>query len=264
VEARRRHVTDHMKVGELARRTGLSVRTLHHYDEIGLLSPARRTPSGHRLYGPADVRRLQHIVSLRHLGLPLNEIRASLERPALSLERVIRLQIVRIGDEMDRQRRLLGLLEELLRRLEASTEISLEELTTTIEGTLQQGRHFTPDQLEYLARRGREIGESRIRASEGEWRSLLDAYGDAMRRGLDPASPEVLKLVSRSDALLDEFTGGDRGIRAALAEMYAREGGDTVLARFGLDVEPGVWEYMGRARAARGDGGHAGAHDGAE
>jgi DNA-binding transcriptional MerR regulator len=47
-----------MKVGELARRTGLTVRTLHHYDEIGLLSPSARTESGHRLYGQADVLRL--------------------------------------------------------------------------------------------------------------------------------------------------------------------------------------------------------------
>lgn len=50
-----------LKVGELARRTGLSVRTLHHYDEIGLLSPARRTATGHRLYGRDEIRRLQQI-----------------------------------------------------------------------------------------------------------------------------------------------------------------------------------------------------------
>ena len=59
-----------IKVGEVAKRTGLSVRTLHHYDEIGLLSPSRRTASGHRLYGAGELARLQQIKSLRQLGLP--------------------------------------------------------------------------------------------------------------------------------------------------------------------------------------------------
>jgi DNA-binding transcriptional MerR regulator len=62
------------KIGELARRTGLTVRTLHHYDEIGLLSPAERSDGGHRVYDEADVQRLYRIVSLRSLGFPLDAI----------------------------------------------------------------------------------------------------------------------------------------------------------------------------------------------
>jgi DNA-binding transcriptional MerR regulator len=82
-----------MKVGTLAKRTGLTVRTLHHYDEIGLLSPSHRTQSGHRLYGEEEFSRLQQIASLKHLGLPLEEIRECLTRPEYSLERVLNLQI---------------------------------------------------------------------------------------------------------------------------------------------------------------------------
>lgn len=66
---------DPLKVGELAERTGLSVRTLHHYDEIGLLSPVGRTGSGHRLYGGEELTRLAQIVSLRQLGLSLDAIK---------------------------------------------------------------------------------------------------------------------------------------------------------------------------------------------
>ena len=57
-----------LKVGDLARRTGLTVRTLHHYDEIGLLKPSLHTESGHRLYTGRDVARLQQVLSLRQLG----------------------------------------------------------------------------------------------------------------------------------------------------------------------------------------------------
>src|SRR5260370_470389 len=70
-----------LTVGELARRTGLPVRTLHHYDAIGLVRPSLRTEPGHRLYTPADVARLQQVVSLRQLGFSLEEIGDCLGHP---------------------------------------------------------------------------------------------------------------------------------------------------------------------------------------
>src|SRR6476659_9884193 len=66
-------------VGALAKRTGLTVRALHHYDEIGLLSPSGRTEAGYRLYSDDDVRRLERIVLLRGLGMPLDSIAAALD-----------------------------------------------------------------------------------------------------------------------------------------------------------------------------------------
>ena len=72
-----------LRVGELAKRTGLTVRTLHHYESIGLLTPSGRTEAGYRLYAAADVARLGQIVGLRQLGLALDEIRECLTRPGL-------------------------------------------------------------------------------------------------------------------------------------------------------------------------------------
>jgi DNA-binding transcriptional MerR regulator len=80
-----------MKVGEVAKRTGLSVRTLHYYDEIGLLSPAEHTASRHRLYGAPEILRLQQIKSLRQLGFSLDEIREMLDSPTLSPRRVLEM-----------------------------------------------------------------------------------------------------------------------------------------------------------------------------
>src|SRR5262245_8034255 len=76
--------TTALRVGELARRTGVSVRTLHYYHEIGLLAPSEQSHTGHRLYTAADVARLQQIVSLRQLGLSLDQIGACLDRGACS------------------------------------------------------------------------------------------------------------------------------------------------------------------------------------
>ena len=72
-----------LQVGELAKITGLTIRTLHHYDEIALLKPSLRTEAGYRVYTAADVARLQHILSLRQLGFSLNEIRDCLDRPGV-------------------------------------------------------------------------------------------------------------------------------------------------------------------------------------
>src|SRR3954466_4629955 len=88
------------KVGELAERTGLTVRTLHHYDAIGLLSPSGRTGSnhnsGHRLYTAADVARLQQILSLKMLGFGLEQIREYLSRGDYDPRRVVRLHLERV------------------------------------------------------------------------------------------------------------------------------------------------------------------------
>lgn len=90
------------RVGELARRTGLSVRTLHYYDEIGLLTPPRRAESGYRLYGDAEIARLQQIASLRQLGFALDEIREILASPGASVQHVIELHLSRIGERSRR------------------------------------------------------------------------------------------------------------------------------------------------------------------
>jgi DNA-binding transcriptional MerR regulator len=82
------------KIGELARRTGLTVRTLHHYDSIGLLLPSRRSEAGYRLYAEEDVFRLQQIVSLRQLGFSLREIGECLADSETSLPRVIDLHLM--------------------------------------------------------------------------------------------------------------------------------------------------------------------------
>ena len=75
------------KVGELAKETGLSVRTLRYYDQIALLSPSRHTGAGHRLYGAGDVSRLYRIVALRNLGLSLDEVKSCLGKSNYSPKR---------------------------------------------------------------------------------------------------------------------------------------------------------------------------------
>src|SRR5947199_3774388 len=116
-----------LKVGELARRTGLTIRTLHHYDEIGLLKPSLHTEAGHRLYTAADVARLQQVLSLRQLGFSLDQVRACLDRPDFSPLEVIRLHVARLGEQIELQRQLCARLEAVAARLRTAGEVSAEE-----------------------------------------------------------------------------------------------------------------------------------------
>jgi len=248
-------MTEPMKVGELAERAGLTVRTLHHYDELGLLRPAGRTPSGHRLYGRAELERLQQIASLRHLGLPLGEIAACLSRPEYSLERVLDLHVERMEGQIARQQALCDRVRSLRDRLRAAETVSVEELTKTIEVTMNYEKYYTPEQLEQLAARREEVGDERIQQVQQEWQELFAAYEKAMKDGLDPSSPEVQALAKKSAALIREFTGGDPGIAQSLGNLYRGEGAQSVMASHGMQMAPGLWEYMGQASAALGGGG---------
>jgi MerR family transcriptional regulator, thiopeptide resistance regulator len=123
-----------MKVGELARRTGLTIRTLHHYDEVGLLKPSQHTEAGYRLYTARDVARLQQVLSLRQLGFSLEEVRDCLDRPGFSPLECIRLHIGRLREQVEMQRELCEKLEAIAAHFRAAEEVSADEFLRVIEG----------------------------------------------------------------------------------------------------------------------------------
>ena len=139
-----------LKVGELARRTGLTVRTLHHYDEIGLLRPSLHTESGHRLYVAADVARLQRVLSLRQLGFSLEEIRDCLDQAGFSPLEVIALHVTRLREQIELQRKLCERLEGLAEHFRPAGTVSAEAFLQTIEVMTMIENYYTPEQLETL------------------------------------------------------------------------------------------------------------------
>jgi DNA-binding transcriptional MerR regulator len=151
------------KVGELAQRTGLSVRTLHYYDEIGLLRPSYHSGSGHRLYAAADVARLQQIKSLRQLGFSLEEVRDCLGRADFAPRRVIEMHLTRLREQMALQRRLCERLEALAAGFRSAEEVSVEQFLQTIEVMQMIEKYYTPEQLEELKARKEALGEEHVR-----------------------------------------------------------------------------------------------------
>jgi MerR family transcriptional regulator, thiopeptide resistance regulator len=124
------------QVGELAAATGLTVRTLHHYDAIGLLSPSGRTGAGYRLYGPGDVARLYRICLLRRLGLSLAEIGSALDEPEWSLQSAMRRHHLELDRKLTLGRRLQRRLAAMISTLDDGTPDAGELLDTLEEMTM--------------------------------------------------------------------------------------------------------------------------------
>jgi len=235
-----------MKVGQLANHSGLTVRTLHHYDQIGLLTPSERTAAGYRLYGRDDVARLTQILLLRRLNLSLAEIGEILARPESSLKETIGQQISHLRERIEFQDQLVRRLEAIYQRLEHSERVSIDQLTQLMEMMAMFEKYYSPEQMEYLEKRKQELGEKKIRAAETEWPQLIARMQDEMAKGTDPGSAEVQALARRWQELVEEFTGGDPGIAASLRNMYGQESD----LRQQVGLEPNLMEYLGRAQAA--------------
>ena len=229
------------KIGELAKRTGLTVRTLHHYDEIRLLSPVERSDGGHRVYGEADVRRLYRIVSLRSLGFPLDAIAAALDHENFDPRAAVEDHLARLEAQMEQQRELQARLRRLLERLDT------DDFLTTIEEMTMRQRYYTPEQLVQLEQRRQALGEEAIREVEREWAEIFATLRAEMDAGTDPADPTLRPLAERGRELVAMFTGGDPGIMISLKRMWENE--DPQKVSHGM-VDAEVWAYYGKVQEA--------------
>ena len=204
----------------------MTVRTLHHYDEIGLLRPSLHTESGHRLYTAADVARLQQILSLRQLGFALEEIRDCLDRPGFSPLEVIRLHVARLRDRIAMEQGLCERLEAIAARLRGGggglrRRIHPDDRGDDHDRELLHARAVgRPQEAGRAARRGADP------QSQEEWAELIAEVRAEMDKGTDPSAPEVQAMARRWMALVNAFTGGDPGIERSLGRLW-KEQGDT-------------------------------------
>src|SRR5579871_705416 len=171
------------RVGELARKTGLTVRTLHHYDEIGLLKPTLRTEAGHRLYTTGDIVRLQQVLSLRQLGFSLEEIHGCLDQPGFKPVQVLRLHVQRLREQIELQQRLCMRLESLAVQFERAEEVSANVLIQVIEEMTMLDqlaeKYFSPQQLEFLKQRHKSL------RPQDEWAEVLSQTRTEMEKGTE-------------------------------------------------------------------------------
>lgn len=210
-------------VSEFARLAGVTVRTLHYYDRNGLLTPAHRTRSGHRRYDQSDLLRLQQILTFKHMGFSLSEIKDLLNSPGYDLRESLKIQKQAIDAEIVRLQRVSMAMTHVLATLTPVPDWQL--ICEIIQGVTQDGReewlnrYYTPAQQSQLAERLRHLDPSDLSAVYQQWQAVFAGFDE--HRDKAPDHPIVQELAQQVDALVEQFTGGDPAIETSLEALYS-------------------------------------------
>jgi DNA-binding transcriptional MerR regulator len=209
-------------IGELAKASGVTVRALHHYDEIGVLPVTARTGSGHRRYTGEDLRRLYRIRALQTLGLPLAQIRGVLADSGddlASLRELLRQQLAALTEQAGQIRLLQHQIQELLGRTEEPSLPDPEQFLIALERMTVLEKYFTQEQRQQLADRRAELGTERIDDARTRWASLVEEGLGYLKSGKRADDPEVRDLVRRWDEIGSMFHSGE-GTKTAARTMW--------------------------------------------
>lgn len=227
-----------LKVGELAARAGLTVRTLHHYDSIRLLSPSARTEAGYRLYDRNDVARLQQIQALRAFGMALSDIGAYLDSPGASPLAIVERQLSNLDRQIVEAARMREQLLQLRSRLAAGEEPDLSIWLTTLEQMNMYEKYFSKEELARLPL-------YQNREAQAEWRELVQHAQSLMDDGVGPEAREARALAERWLGCVERDSGGDPAFILRLTAMTEQD----PEAQKEMGLSPKVLAYMRTAIA---------------
>lgn len=209
------------KVGDLSKLTGLTIRTLHHYDEIGLLHPSFHTAAGHRLYVEADIVKLQQIMSLKELDFSLEEIKEFFENSEYNPKEVIEMQLERLKEEIRRKEELKQQLQELWEVFHSWQKPTLDQFINSIELIKNQSKYFTQEQRNKMKKHYDKLRNAEAKELADIWSKLNSLLQAEMERGTPTDNPRVIELAKKWREGINLFTGGDIEIIKSAERYYA-------------------------------------------
>lgn len=236
-------MTDSLTIGGAASLVGISVRTLHHWDAIGLVVPSGRTTAGYRVYSDADVARIHRVLVYRELGIALSDIAAVLDDPSVDPQEHLRRQRAELTEQLDR---LQGMLKAVDRMLDAGgkgIQLTPEQQSEIFGATwrtewvdeAEQRWSGTPQWSQYAER-----AASRTPA---DWRDLtaeVEAFNTdlatAFRAGTEPGSPDANALAERHRASIAEHFDCTHAMQVCMARTFTPEYYD--------HLAPGLTAYL--------------------
>ncbi|MER6712378.1 MerR family transcriptional regulator [Streptomyces sp. NPDC000877] len=223
---------DGLTVGQVSARLGVTVRALHHWDEIGLARPSLRTAAGYRLYTAGDLERLHRIVVYREIGLGLDRIRAVLDDSTADVPGALRAQRAQVAERIERLQRLSTGLDRMIEAHERGLLLSAEQQAAIF------GPEWNPDWPAQAHRRygdttqWRQYAERSAARSPEEWQAVAEEMADleralakAMDAGVAPGSPEADQLVERHREVFASYFPLTRQMQVCLGRMFEDDPG---------------------------------------
>ncbi|MFH9695728.1 MerR family transcriptional regulator [Streptomyces globisporus] len=241
---------DGLTVGQVSARLGVTVRALHHWDEIGLAQPSLRTAAGYRLYTAGDLERLHRIVVYRELGLGLDRIRTVLDDMTDDVLGALRAQRAQVAERIDRLQQLGAGLDRMIEAHEGGPLLTDEQQAAIF------GPGWDPDgpsraRLRYGdTTQWRQYAERSASRSPEEWQAVADdmadldrALGEAMDAGIPPGSPEANRLVERHREVFASYFPLTRQMQVCLGRMCEADPG---FAAHYDGIRPGLARWFRR------------------
>ena len=241
---------DHLSVGRLAELAGVTVRTLHHYDETGLVRPSARTPAGYRAYAPGDVERLRQVLLYRRLGFGLREIAELVADPAVDAVAHLRRQRELLLSQRDRADAMVAAIDKELEARAMGINLTPQE-QLEVFGTGDAGGEWADEAQQ---RWGDTAGyrESQLRAAgygKDDWVRIkaesdenVQAFAAALRAGRPAGGPDATDLAERHRQHISRhFYDCGYAMHRRLAGLYAE---DPRFAAAYDGVEPGLARYV--------------------
>ncbi|WP_245519931.1 MerR family transcriptional regulator [Neorhizobium sp. R1-B] len=245
-------------VKQLAHLAGVSVRTLHHYDEIGLLRPAFTGTNRYRYYGEEELLRLQQILIHRAFGMPLAEIAAVLDAPDFDRLTTLKAQRTRLAEDVERQLAMIETIDRTIKRLEGEITMKDKDLYSGIVAPEKQAGYeawlaerYGPDinrEIERSHAKMAALSDADMAAWMEELREIENMLAEGLRRGVPPQSTVLDPALKRHRRWVGASQGGECGPHAyaELANIYQHP---DFQARYEA-IEPGFANYLVTAMKA--------------
>ncbi|WP_033240721.1 MerR family transcriptional regulator [Streptomyces albidoflavus] len=236
-------------VGQVAAVAGVTVRTLHHYDAIGLLSPSGRSAAGHRRYGDGDLDRLQRILFHRALGFALDEIAALLDDPDADPRAHLRRQHALLTDRIETLRRMADAVAAAMEAAQMGINLTPEEKFEVFEG-------YDPDQYADEARQRwghtdayRESQRRTASYTKADWQRLKGEFdalharvAELLAQGVPADAPEAMDAAEEHRRFIDgAHYPCDARMHTCLADMYVADPRFTATYEA---IRPGLAQYL--------------------
>lgn len=225
------------RIQQFAKLANVTVRTLHHYDRLGLLTPALRSARGYRLYQMEDLAQLERILVLRYLGVPLKEIAALLatgdsdsskdSNANQALAETLSRQAAVLSERRDGIDCVLKAIAAAQRHLETAKEPDWSLYKSILKEIAMQenenwtAKYFSPEAQQAIEER-KHLWSPELQAkTTSDWKQMFADVESAMARGVAPTSDEGKALAARWAKLTEGFTAGNAEVVAGLRKLYA-------------------------------------------
>jgi len=232
------------KTGELAAQIGVTIRTLRHYHKIGLLLPSKLSGAGHRIYTETDISRLQQILSLKQMGLSLEEIKQFIDSPAYNPIEIIKSQLEILEEQIHQKQTLLRKLQELYTVMQTNQNLDTSELLV-IMAILQKDEqnYLSQEQISKLKTIGTRFGSQHQTEMRMQWDKFVESLRVHTENNIPVIEDSAKELADFWNTMVNQMTDNDTDLIKATERFHSTNTNNPL--SFGLTPE--MYKYLQKA-----------------